>query len=304
MSEASLRQHVDTLLKDLLLPENRLRLETFRFRGSTNRVYKIPVEEAGKGEFIILKLLPPRSAYWRKRIKHFFRNLMYGERVVSLGNRRVQLEIARSREWQEAGLCVPEAIETSIPDIRVFRGLPYPTLYTLLGNQNVSDGKKLEALAAVVQSLSYQHKKAAEKGHAGLVHGDPGPWNIMFDLETMTTVWFDLEHPDVYPGMTLEDVMVRGMRIFVYGVLDQMGHASDRFFTILAENYQVDSVLRRLVESMEHGHGTPAIRLMGMLGMRKGSEERRRQIATQLSQALHLRDLASTSRNILQGTFE
>ena len=312
MSEAALRQHVDTLLRELMLPENRKRLEAHRFFGSTNRVYKIPiqledgkkVEDSKNADFIIVKLLAPRHVYLRKRAKQAIRNLLYGEHIAKAGAKRVQLEIAHCKEWREAGLCVPEAIETSLPGARVFRGLPYPTFYTLLASTDMSLDKKLEVLAAVVRSLSGQHETALERGRQSLVHGDPGPWNIMFALDTMTPIWFDLEHPDTHPGMTLEDVVTRSLRIFVYGVLDQLPAASDQVFAILAENYQLESVLWRLVESMQQGRGSLFLRLATRLGLSKDRVKRRKRIANQLTQALHLRDLASSSRSVAQGVYE
>ena len=302
-AEAALQQHVDQLLRDLMLPENQDRLESFRFTGSTNRVYRIPLGEEGK-EFIILKLLPPAHVYYRKRMKRFLRNILYGEHYVSAGSKRVQLEISRCKEWRENGLSVPQAIEVSVPGARVFKGLPFPTFFTILSNPAIADDRKLEVLAAVVRSLALQHRIAFEKDRQGFVHGDPGPWNIMFDRDTMTTYWFDLEHPEHYPRMTVVDLMVRALRIFVYGVLDHMEHRTDDVLTVVAQNYSNDFVLWRLIDDMQAKKSSLLIRAMETMKLKKGRSDRRKRIATQLAQAIHARDLASGARNILQGIYE
>jgi hypothetical protein len=63
-------------------------------------------------------------------------------------------------------------------------------------------------LATVLSALIHQHQLALARGKPGLIHAEPSPRNILFDPQRGQTYWFDLEHPDRYPGMRLEAVLL------------------------------------------------------------------------------------------------
>jgi tRNA A-37 threonylcarbamoyl transferase component Bud32 len=292
MTDAMLQAHVQHLLRELLEPRNKQRLEAYRFRGSTNRVYKIPLS-AGSSDFIIVKLVPSMLTLWKKRAKRALRNVVYGEHYVALGARRVQQELDNTREWQRAGMPVPAAVDTGLPGVRVFRGLPYPTLFTVFSDSTISDDRKLDILNVVVRSLRQQHQTARDLGKQGLVHGDPGPWNIMFGLDVQKVYWFDLEHPAHYPRMTLDDLIIRALRIFLFGVLDHLGHRLDDVMAVFAAAYGNEAVLSRLAKEIAAPRGSFLLRAVEAAGLKKRSSDRRKRIAAALAACL----AETTNRN-------
>lgn len=254
--DRKLQERVEGLLTEIIKPQNRPALEQFRFHGSTNRVYRIPVGTDGD-QFVVVKLLPSGWIEARNRCKRMLRNLLYGEHDVSTGKRRVQMEIERAMEWRREGLPVPTLIQTSLPGVRVFLGLPYPTVFTIFSDDCLGQQRKLQVLEMVVQALSHQHGLALGRGKKSLIHRDPGPWNIMFDLEKGDTYWFDLEHPAEYPKMSLEALMVRAVRVFLYGVLRHLGDQSDEVIHIMVHNYEFEDILWKFAMRMEHGASSP-----------------------------------------------
>lgn len=244
-----LAARVDTLLSRLLQPQFRGDLERYRFPGSTNRVYRIPL---GPGqEFVIVKLLPPKWVDLKVRFRRTLKNLLYGEHEPSLGRRRARAEIARYREWQEAGFDVPRMIPTRFKDVRVFEGLPFPTLYLILNDPGIPLARKRKIVGRVARSLSAQHEFALAAGKKGLVHRDPGPWNVMYDGAANRPYWFDLEHADASPNMTLEALCARAVRVFLNGVLVHLEHDIQGTVEVFVSNYRLENVLRRYVASME-----------------------------------------------------
>lgn len=286
MADPALEGRVDRLLRELLQPQNNGRLQSFRFHGSTNRVYRIPLDVNGN-DFIIVKLLPSLWVTLKKRTKRSIRNMLYGEHDISTGGQRVQMEIERAREWGKEGFSTPLLIETTIPGVRVFKGLEYPTFYTILTNKTYAPLLKLKVLAAVTRDLSSQHRVAWQKGKKGLVHKDPGPWNVMFDLERGVPYWFDLEYPAEYPGMTLEALMARAIRIFIFGVLEHLEDQFDEVIETFTENYQIDSVLWRFIGNMERPRTYLANRIVATLrNRRNGAYLLRSRIAPKMRSCL------------------
>lgn len=252
---ASVEVAADRFLRELLRPENKERLERYRHSGSSNRVYRIPladmgIEDAG-WQFVIVKLLPSRFSDMRRRVKRMLRNVLYAEHDPSLGRQRARTEIERVKEWALEGLPVPQVIDTSLADVRVFRGLPFPTFYTVLTDPDIPVEKKLEAVGLVTRALEYQHQLAFLRLKKSLVHRDAGPWNIMVDLKGGEVYWFDLEHPAEYPSMTLEDLIVRAFRIYLHGVLVYLRGHEGEVIRIVVDNYTLKPIIRGYVRSME-----------------------------------------------------
>jgi tRNA A-37 threonylcarbamoyl transferase component Bud32 len=279
MARTAFEQNVEQLVAELLEKANRDRLEEFRFHGSANLVYRIPV--GMDGAFVVLKLLPPRTLNPLRRLKRPLRNLVYGEQQAYTGRERARLELERYREWREAGLPVPDVVETSLPDIRVIQGLPYPTFYSILGELPITDERRLEVLRDVTKSLAAQHRAARRMDKKGLVHRDPGPWNIMFDLDRNRTYWFDLEYPADQP-MTVEQLCVRALRIFTFGVLDHLSRRFDEVMETIAEAYGRKSTLRLLADNLQRSaHGLP-MRAANRLGVRKWRRQQQERMAAKL----------------------
>lgn len=286
MADPTLEGRVDCLLRELLQPQNNGRLERFRFHGSTNRVYRIPLDVNGK-DFIIVKLLPSVWVTLKKRAKRSIRNVLYGEHDISTGGRRVQMEIERAREWEKEGFSTPLLIETTIPGVRVFKGLEYPTFYTILTDKTIAPVQKLKVLAAVSRDLSYQHQVAWQTGKKSLVHKDPGPWNVMFDREREVPYWFDLEYPAEYSGMTLEALMVRAIRIYLFGVLEHLEDYFDEVIDTFIENYHIAPVLWRFIGNMERPRTYLVNRIVGRVrNRRKGAYLLRGRIAPKMRNCL------------------
>lgn len=280
---ASLEQRADHLVSGLLRRDRRDELEQYRFRGSTNRVYWIPLGD-DSDEFIIVKLLPRWPAELRMALKRPVRNLLYGEHDARVGRGRVQWEIERYREWRAAGIPVPPLVETSLPGVRIIKGMPLPTFYTLLSSPEISEQQKLAMLRYVTRSLSQQHRAAVEWERKSLVHREPGPWNILVDVESDMVYWYDLEHPVDYPGMTIEELMVRGLRIFAYGVLDHLPNRFEEVLAIIAEEYEPRHRLWELALSLERSLRARPQRVARRLGLRKERFIRQERIASQLSE--------------------
>ncbi|MEX2599633.1 MAG: hypothetical protein WD533_08265, partial [Dehalococcoidia bacterium] len=70
----SFEQRANRVVAQLLEPGRRNDLEQFRFHGSTNRVYRIPLDQ-GTDEFVIVKLLPGWYQELRIALKRPVRNL-------------------------------------------------------------------------------------------------------------------------------------------------------------------------------------------------------------------------------------
>ncbi len=264
---AALVGPVDRLLRDLLQPDNRRRLERYRFSGSSNRVYRIPLADTGMSDagdrFIIVKLLPSRAADMRRRLKRMLRNVLYGEHDISIGRQRAHMEVERVKEWAQEGLPVPPVIDTSLPNVRVFLGLPFPTFYTVLTDRTIPLEKKLDTLALVTQALSYQHQLAFLRLKKSLVHRDAGPWNIMVDMDRGDVHWFDLEHPADYPSMTLEDLVVRAFRIYLHGVLVYLRGHEDDVIRVVLGNYALKPIVDGYIQSMERYSRSLSYRVVG-----------------------------------------
>ena len=231
------------------MPENRSLLEEFRFLGSTNRVYRIPIDPAGD-EFIIVKMRFSQAKSPLLRVKRIVKNALYGEHIPIRVKGSGHIELERGREWLREGCNVPPIIETTIPGVKVFVGLHYPTLYSILSDEKITPKRKLEIVGMVARALSLQHQNAYQKGKQSLVHGDAGPWNIMFDLNREEVYWFDLEFA-TSSKMTIEDFMARSVRIFIFGVLDHLWEQFDETIEVFCENYEPDFVLWRFIESLE-----------------------------------------------------
>jgi hypothetical protein len=268
-----LARQVDSLLGDLMA-QSRERLEQYRVHGSRNRVYRLPLSTEGQ-DFVIVKLLP---SYWTDlwiHAKCYLKNIAYGEHDVSCGRNRVQLEKERIREWRAEGIQVPALIETTVPGARVFKGLHYPTFYSFLRDPARSLAEKFEALAVVTQSLSAQHVLAYQRQRKSLVHREPGPWNIMFDPDRRVAWWFDLEHPADYPRMTLDALVVGGVGIFLFGVLDILqGHLAAVVWTFV-KNYEPKSVLEKFVRYLERSDRSLMLRLVEQVPRTRGLRKRR-----------------------------
>ncbi|GEM_PF-3082663 len=282
---ALLNERVNSLLADLLAPGNRSRLERFRFTGSTNRVYKIPLDQDWR-EFIIVKLLPGRWTDFKAHVRRALRNLMYGEHDIVTGRKRARMELDRIKEWQAAGLPVPPSIQVRVPDVRVFYGLPYPTFYTILASRETSIERKLEVLSVVTRALADQHELAVVRQCKSLVHRDPGPWNLMVDPDRDQVYWFDLEHPRDYPRMDLDSLLVRALRVFLFGVLYQLGDHFDQVILTIEANYRLKPVLRELINNIEQSRGTPVGRFVKALRSRNRQYHLRRRIGPTLRAAL------------------
>lgn len=274
-------RRVDQLLGELLSPAHSERLNAFRLSGSTNRVYRIPLDEGG-GDFVIVKLLPSAWVHIRKRAKRFIRNLVLNEHDIMLGRGRALAEIERTLEWQREGLLVPPVIHCSFPYVRVFKGLHYPTFYTILTSPDFSIERKLEILAAVTQSLSSQHSLAVQRGKKSLVHRDPGPWNIMVDLQTNSAYWFDLEHAADYPRTTLEDMMTRALRIYLAGVTEYLEERLDAAVEVVCENYELRPVLWRLAHRFQSRRTVIPLRVASAVGLKRQTYRRWHRIAARL----------------------
>ncbi|MBI4202798.1 MAG: hypothetical protein HY532_06795 [Chloroflexi bacterium] len=266
----ALQERVDRVLHILFLPNNRHLLEQYRFHGSTNRVYRIPISADGK-DFIIVKRLPSWWKHLKLQGKRRLRNLLYGEHDLALSRKQAQSEIARLLEWQQEGLPVPQVIPVSIPDTRVCIGLPFPTMYTILNDPAIPAQRKLSIVAAVTRALSAQHQLALHRDKKSLVHRDPGPWNIMYDLETDSTVWFDLEHPEDYPSMSLEALLTRAVRIYLHGVLVYMPDHLDDVVHAVVGNYALKHILERYVTGMERRNVPLVHRILDRLGAKGAS---------------------------------
>lgn len=269
MEPTLLERQVDETLGELLQPRNHGELERFRFCGTTNRVYRVPLDSDG-GEFIIVKLLPPHWTDLKVKLKRTVRNLLYGENDVSVGRKRAQVEIERYQEWQEAGFPIPQIIKTRFPEVRVFLGLPHPTLEFLLAGPALSVERKLQVIHHATMALSFQHKVAMNKGRSSLIHRDPGPSNILVDLATDRVYWFDLEHPSTYPKMTVESVMARAVRVFLHGVLAHLDDHLDEILQIFVADYELEPVVWRYITSMEKRRDSRFYRNIEML-RRNGS---------------------------------
>lgn len=291
---------VDRVLRELLLPENRALLEECRLHGSSNRVYKITLDP-NSGSFVIVKLLPSRWSSTRRRLKKLLRGFVYGEHEIFTGKKRVRYEIERAREWLNEGLPVPAPVDTTIPDARVFQGLPFPTFFTVLEDPDLPIERKLDILGAVTRSLSSQHQIAWKKGKQSLIHPDPGPWNIMYDAGHRRVYWFDLEHPASYPHITLETLTVRALRIYLYGVLDHLECRLDDVVEVVAANYDLEFALWGLLHNMRKGKSSLLLRMGETVGLKKGSTRRRGRIAAQLATILQQRRDGTRSKHAITG---
>lgn len=281
---------VDNLLRGLFLPENGALLENYRLKRGRKRAYSIPLNHTGK-DFIILKLRPTRGMKLWRRAQRLFLSRMYGEKFVLVKIDHVQVETERYREWQREGFCVPRLIETSIPGIRVFQGLEHPFFYDILADKDVTPSRKLEILGAVVRTMSLQHRTAYKKDRKSLVHWDPGPHNIMFDMDRGITHWCDLEDP-VQPNMSLEGLMVRAVRIFIFGVLHHLWEEFDDTIEVFCENYELDFVLRQLADNVERSRSSLMGRVMEGVRIRRPAHRVRRLISSKIRECLEKKALS------------
>ncbi|MEX2598576.1 MAG: hypothetical protein WD533_02860, partial [Dehalococcoidia bacterium] len=218
----------------------------------------------------------------RIALKRPVRNLLYGEHDAAMGRERVSYELDRYREWLRAGMSVPRLVETPLRNVRIIEGLPYPTLYTLLNDVNVSQERKLHAVRVGLRALVHQHHVAQAWGSKGLVHREPGPWNMLVDLSNEAVYWYDLEQPADSPGMSMEDMKVRGLRMFVVGVLEYLPDQLDEVLAIVVQEYPDQALLRRLAESLLKSVRSLPQRVAQRLGLRKGRVARQRLIALRL----------------------
>lgn len=282
---------MDNLLRELMKPRNRKLLEKYRFRGSSNRVYRIPLNHSSS-EFIVVKLLPGPMSYVKGKLKRSLRNWVYGEHDVVVGRKRVQMEIERTKEWQVEGIPVPPLVETSVPGVRVTRWLAFPSFQSLLASPSLGAEQKLDLLAVVTRALSSQHMTALKRGKKSLVHRDPGPWNIILDTDRRVVYWCDLEHPADYPRMSLEALMVRGVRIFTFGVLDHLTDHFDDVIKAICDNYKPRSVLWKFVETMEGSRASMLSRARERLLRRRPGHPLRRLLAPQIRAYLKAQEAA------------
>jgi hypothetical protein len=285
---------VEMRLRELLRPEGRPELETFRFPGSTNRVYHIPI--GADGAFTVVKLpAEGRTKAGWKRIKHRLRNAVYQEHDRASGARRVEFEIERFREWQAAGLAVPPLIEVSLRGVRAFQGLPYPTFLTLLMDPVRSLEEQFETFRRVTASLSLQHARALDLAKQGLVHRDSGPWNTMVDVQQGHVYWFDLEQPGVVPGATIPDLMVRALRIYLYGVLDHLGDHLPRVAAEFVDTYEHHFAVQLLIKQLKSKRVLAFVKAGELVGMRRGRSKIQQALARELSRALARTAVSSES---------
>ena len=71
-----LEKRADRVIREMLAPQNRILLEKFRLSGSTNRVYRFPLDSEST-DFIVVKLLPGPCVRLKIRAKCMIRNLLY-----------------------------------------------------------------------------------------------------------------------------------------------------------------------------------------------------------------------------------
>jgi hypothetical protein len=288
MPDQSLDERAQRVVADLLRRENRAELERYRFHGSANRVYFIPLGEDGD-EFVVVKVLPSRASELKIRFRRWVRNRLNQERVAAGGRDRAWMEVQRYREWERAGLRVPRMIKTELPDVRIIHGLPFPTFYTILTNPDYTDAVRLHVLRQATRSLCHQHETALQRGQASLIHHDPGPWNIMFDLENDVVYWYDLEHPAEVPGMAMEELIVRALRIFFTGVLEYMSGHIDDVVSILVEEYRDADLLRRLADAQRASQRSLLFRVLQRTRPLRKRYALRRKATRRLVQALERR---------------
>ncbi|MEX2598105.1 MAG: hypothetical protein WD533_00445 [Dehalococcoidia bacterium] len=269
-------QHVSELLRT----QDHDQLESYRFHGSLNLVYHVPIPDTDR--FVVVKVLPPRTTDWKRKLKRPMRNLLYGEKIANTGRQRAAMEVERYREWRRAGLPTPDLIESTIPGVRIIEGLPYPTFYSILGEMDLGTERKLSVLGHISRSLAAQHEKARALNKHGLVHQDPGPWNVLFDLDSDRTYWFDLEHPAQQPGMTVEDLCIRATRVFTFGVLDHLSAHFDEAMGIIVESYGRRETLFALARNLERSAVSVPMRVANRLGFQKERRAQQERIAAAL----------------------
>lgn len=301
MSSHTVEERVDSLLKELMKRQNRKLLESYRFRGSSNRVYRIPLNHSSS-EFVVVKLLPGRMSYVKGKVKRILRNWIYGEHDVVVGKKRVQMEIERTREWQAEGIPVPPLVETTVPGVRVTRWLAFPSFQVVLADSALAAEHKLALLALVTRSLSFQHLTALKRDKKSLVHRDPGPWNIILDTEREVVYWCDLEHPADYPRMSLEALMVRGVRIFTFGVLDHLTDHFDDVIKTICDNYEPRSVLWKFVEAMEGSRASVLSKARERLLKRRPGHPLRRLLAPQIRAYLNAQEVKAVQGSTAAST--
>ncbi len=282
----SLDQRTEDLLRELLDPCHVARLEQYRFRGSSNRVYLVPIDER-TGGFVIVKLPAHHLPFFKRWVKSRLRDLLYGERGVYLPSEDfTREEVERYREWHCEGVRIPRLIETSLPGVRVIEGLPYPTFFTILSDAGTSDEAKLQVLAFVTASLSQQHTNALVKSKKSLVHRDPGPWNMLVDRERSEVYWYDLEFPAEYPGASLDMLLVRALRIFIFGVLDHLEHRLEEVVAVVVKQYELEPVLWALLRDLRNPWRAPVLKALQFLGIYRNGYGRRQRIARELERLL------------------
>jgi hypothetical protein len=137
-----------------------------------------------------------------------------------------------------------------------------------------------------MDALSDHHGLARERGNPRLVHPESNPKNMLFDWETQKTCWIDLEHPWGMYSRSVEFLAVRGLRLFIVGVLYKMPDLLDAVLDLALECYEPKHLLWALAENLERELNRPPLRLVHLLGRAKRQVRFRRQLATGLQRRL------------------